>query len=77
MKTRTLSEPRTQRQRARQDAHYPDTMSRAARALVSDAADLAFWQSRATLIGAPEAIAVLRESCARQAAALIAAGMQP
>ena len=73
---------RTWAQRARQDAYYPDTMSRQARSLVDMRAVARYWRQRTGPAGgnaleAATMIAIADRACLDIAAALIAAGCQP
>lgn len=73
---------RTWAQRARQDAYYPDTMSRNARRLAEMRGVARYWRGRTGLasgyaLDAASMIAIADRACLDIAAALIAAGCQP
>ena len=73
---------RTWAQRARQDAYYPDTMSRPARRLAEMRALASYWRERTgpgrgNALEAASMFAIADRACLDIAAALIAAGCQP
>lgn len=73
---------RTWAARRRQDAYFPDTMSRQARRLAEMRGVLHYWQNRtgpATgwALEAPQMIAITDRACLDIAAVLIAEGFKP
>lgn len=73
---------RTWAQRARQDAYYPDTMSRPARRLADMRAVARYWRGRTGpasgyALDSASMIDIAGRACLDIAAALIAVGCQP